>query len=152
MPDVLIAAIARTSSEAELATILSQCAGLETSRLTLFTKDPLLTAPARSRMHFIPLQGAALASSLHGTSVPGMERTLALSAYLVDATAHHLKDMGISPDAANYYNIALDEGRGVVTYLANAENATQIEEEFRACGFVKIRRFALNGREYAGSV
>ena len=39
--------------------------------------------------------------------MPGIERTLALSAYLVDATTHHLKDMGISTDAANYYNIAI---------------------------------------------
>ena len=147
MADLLIAAIARTSGEAELATILSQCNGLETSRLTLFTKDPLLTAPARSRMHFIPFQGEAVASSLHGTSVPGMERTFALSAYLVDATTHHLKDMGISPDAANYYNIAIDQGRSVVTYLANTENAAQIEDQFRACGFAKIRRFALNHPE-----
>ena len=113
-------------------------------------KDPLLTAPARSRMHFIPFRGAALASSSHGTSVSGVERTLALSAYLVDATTHYLKDMGISPGAAICYNIAIDEGRGVVTYLANAENATQIEEDFRACGFVTIRRFALKHRQYAG--
>lgn len=150
MPELLIAAIARTSGEAELLTILSQCNGLEASRLTLFTKDPLLVAPARSRMHFIPFQGAAVASSSHGTSVPGIERTLALSAYLVDATTHHLKDMGISTDAANYYNIAIDQGRSVVTYSANAENAAQIEDEFRACGFVKIRRFALNHPKQTG--
>lgn len=77
-----------------------------------------------------------------------MERTLALSAYLVDATTHHhLRDMGVSADAANYYNIAIDQGRSVVTYLANAENAAQIEHEFRACGLAKVRRFALNHSE-----
>ena len=150
MPDVLIAAIERTSSAAELRAILLQCNALDTSRLTVFTRDALLAAPARSCTHFIPFQGTAVASGLHGTSVPGMARTLALPAYRVDATTHHLKDMGISPDAANYYNIALDQGRCVVTYLANAEKATQIEEAFRARGFVKIRRFALKHPEHAG--
>ena len=152
MPELLIAAIAGTSGEAELATILSQCNGLETSCLALYTKDPLVASPARSRMHFIPFQSAAVASSLHGTNVPGMQRTLALSAYVVDATTHHLKDVGISSDAANYYNIAIDQGRSVVTYLASSENATRIEDQFRACGFVKIRRFVLNHSEHTGCI
>lgn len=142
MPDVLVAAIARIADEAELEAILGQCAGLETSRLTLFRKEHVREAPARLRMHFIPSHNAPVASASDGTNVPGMARTLALNPYVVDADSiDHLKDIGISSDAAHYYNIAIDEGRSVVTYIASTETATSVEEQFRACGFVKIRRF-----------
>lgn len=57
--------------------------------------------------------------------------------------------MGISGDAADYYNIAIDEGRSVVTYAARTENAESIEQHFRACGLVKVRRFALTRRPEA---
>jgi hypothetical protein len=142
MPDVVIAAIARIPDDAETEQILAQCAGLETSRLTLFRKDHVREVAARSRMHFITFRGAPVASGSHGTNVPGMGRTLALNPYVVDAPGmDHLKDIGITLDAGHYYNIAIDEGRSVVTYVTSAEDAPSVEEQFRACGFVKIRRF-----------
>ena len=143
MSDVLIAAIARICDETELKTLLSQCVGMETSRLTLFIKDILREAPARSRMHFIPFEGSPNTSGTHGTNVPGQGGTLALSAYLIDDGSDHLKGIGISNDAAYYYSLAIDQGRSVVTYMASTENAAVIEGQFRACGFVKVRRFAL---------
>jgi hypothetical protein len=144
MADVLIAAIARACDESELEKVLSQCTGMEASRLTLFVRDGLREVAARSRMHFIPFQGSPLTSGTHGTNVPGLGRTLALSAYLIDDGSDHLQGIGISNDDAHYYNIAIDEGGSVVTYMASTENAALIEGQFRACGFVKIRRFPLN--------
>jgi hypothetical protein len=144
MSDVLIAAIARTCDETELEKILSQCVGMETSRLTLFIRDRLREAPPRSRMHFIAFGGSPISSGTHGTNVPGMGSTLALSAYLIDDGSDHLKGIGISSDAAHHYNIALDEGRSVVTYMATTENEALIVEQLRACGFVKVRRFPVN--------
>lgn len=149
MPDVLIAAIARTRDEAQLEKVLLQSSELEMQHLALFTGDRLRAAHPRARLHFIPLQGSPVTSGTNGTNVPGLDTTLALSAYLVDAGSDHLKDMGISGDAADYYNIAIDEGRSVVTYAAMAENAESIEQHFRACGLVKIRRFALTKRPEA---
>ena len=71
-----------------------------------------------------------------------MAMTLALNPYAMDATkTDHLKDIGISSDAAHYYNVAIDEGRSVVTYVTSTENAALVQEQFRACGFVKIRTF-----------
>jgi hypothetical protein len=144
MSDVLIAAIARTCDETELEKILSQCAGMETSRLTLFIRDSIREVPARSRMHFVAFGGSPVTLGTHGTSVPGLRSTLALSAYLIDDGSDHLKGIGISGDAAYYYNIAIEQGRGVVTYMASTESAALIEEQFRGCGFVKIRRFPVN--------
>lgn len=142
MPDVLIAAIARTADEAELRNTLSQCAGLDTSRITLFMKDRLHEVPARLRMHFIPFRGSALSGGSDGTNVPGMRSTLAMGAYLDDVSGtNQLKNLGIASDAAHYYDVAIDEGRSVVTCVASVENAKLIEEQFRARGFVKIRRF-----------
>jgi hypothetical protein len=95
-------------------------------------------------MQIIPFRGPAITCGTHGTNVPGLGSTLALSAYLIDDDSDHLKGAGISSDAARYYNVAIDEGRSVVTYMANPQNAALIEDQFRACGFVKIRRFAIN--------
>jgi hypothetical protein len=146
MPDILIAAIARIADEANLKDVLAQCAGLDASRVTVFTTRHVGDVPARARAHFIPSHHAPLASGSHGTSVPGTGSTFALNAYAMDAArVDHLKDIGITPDAAHYYNIAIDEGRSVVTYVTSAENATSVEEQFRACGFKKVRRFPCSG-------
>jgi hypothetical protein len=144
MAGVLIAAIARTCDETELEKVLSRCVGMETSRLTLFVRDTLREASARSRMHFIPFRGSSTTSGMHGTNVPGAGTKVALSAYLIDDGWGHLQGIGISNDVAHYYNIAIDQGRSVVTYMASTENAALIEAQFRACGFVKIRRFPVN--------
>lgn len=146
MPDVVIVAIARIVNEANLEDVLAQCAGLDASRVTLFRTDHVREVPARLRTHFIPSDHAPVASGSHGTNVPGMGTTLALNAYVADAAGmDRLKGIGIIPDAAHYYNIAIDEGRSVVTYVTSAENATLVEEQFRACGFKKIRRFPWAG-------
>ena len=146
MTDVIIAAIARTADNAELENLLTGCTGLEASSITLFRTDHAREMPARLRTHFIPSDHAPVASGSHGTNVPGMVTRLALNAYVADASGmDHLSGMGISFDAAHYYNIAIDEGRSVVTYVTSAENAILIEERFRSFGFVKIRRFPWAG-------
>ncbi len=142
MTDIIIAAIARTADNAELENLLTGCTGLEASCITLFGTDYAREVPARLRTHFIPSDHVQVASGSHGTNVPGMGTTLALNAYVADAAGmDRLKGIGINPDAAHYYNIAIDEGRSVVTYVTSAENAISVEEQFRACGFKKIRRF-----------
>jgi hypothetical protein len=142
VPDLLIAAIARIADNAELEALLTECTGLDASRIIVFKTDHVRDVPARLRTHFIPSDQAPVAAGSHGTNVPGMGATLALNAYVADAAGvDRFKGIGISPDTAHYYNIAIDEGRSVVTYVTSVENATLVEEQFRACGFVKIRRF-----------
>ena len=142
MSDVLIAAIARACDETELEKILSQCVGMEAGRLTLFVGDIFRESPVRSRVHFIPFRGSRFTSGTH-ENAPGLCSTLALSAYLIDNDSDHLKGIGMSGDDAHYYNTAIDEGRSVVTYMANTENAALVQGQFRACGFVRIRRFPI---------
>ena len=120
MSEVLIAAIARLGAGAVAEKILTQFGDLETSRITLFTSESVRDASTRLHTQSIARHGAAVASD-------------------------YLRSIGIFPDAAHYYNIAIDEGRCVVTYNASAEEAPIIEERFRACGFVKVRRFPFAG-------
>jgi hypothetical protein len=142
MPEVLIAAIARTADDAELEKLLAQCSALDASRITLFRADHIREAPTRVRMHFVALAGAPVERSSGGADLPGIGTPLVLKPYVVDALSmDHLRGMGISSDAAHYYSIAMDDGRSVVTYVTGAESATSAEEQFRARGFVKIRRF-----------
>lgn len=146
MPDVIIAAIALVRDNAELEEKLAHCAGLDASRITLFATGRTREVRARLRTHFIPSDHAPVASGSHGTNVPGMGMTSALNAYVADAAGTaHLNGIGITPDAAHYYNIAIDEGRTVVTYVTSSENAAFFEEQFRDCGFKKVRRFPFAG-------
>jgi hypothetical protein len=137
MTNVLIAAVAPSDAEIELEKVLLQCVGMEAGRLTLFVRDISREGSACSRLHFIPFRGSP-------TNVPGVCSTLALSAYLVDGDLDYLKGIGISSDAAKYYNMAIDEGRSVVTYMASPENAARVEGQLCACGFGQIRRFPIN--------
>lgn len=151
MPEVLIAAIARMGAGAVAETILAQCDDLETSRLTLFTAGNVPDVSARLRTHLIPRR-SAVASGSGGTGVPGMGTKLTLNSYFADtAPVDYLRNIGIFPDAAHYYNIAIDEGRCVIAYNTSVEEAPIIEERFRACGFVKVRRFPL-ASAFAGDV
>jgi hypothetical protein len=152
MPDVLIAAIAQTDDVARIEAMLARCTGMDASRIALFKKDAVGEAPAPSRTRVIPFRGASVTSGTHGTSVPGMGTTLALSSsYSAGTHINRLRDIGISHDASEYYNIAIDEDRCVVTYVTSTEDATSIEEQFRACGFVKVRRFKSAEKAVAGS-
>ncbi|HEV3155611.1 MAG TPA: hypothetical protein VGZ02_17530 [Candidatus Baltobacteraceae bacterium] len=146
MPDVLVAAIARTADAAELEKTLSECVGLEAGRIKLFGGDGSGKAAARLRTYFVPFRGTPMTSGSDGTNVPGMGMRLALDPYVEDAGTNRLREIGISDDAAYYYNIAVNEGRTVVTYVVPTENATLVAEQFRACGFVKVRRFMLTER------
>lgn len=141
MPDVLIVAIARSDDIVKLEDTVTRCVGLEAGRITLFKKDAAGEMPAPLRGHFIPFNGLPLVSGTHGTNVPGMGMTMALDPYSADTCIDRLKDIGIPDDAAHYYNIAIEEGRSVLTYITSIEDATLIEKQFRLCGFVKIRRF-----------
>jgi hypothetical protein len=142
MPDVLIAAISAIADEATLEETLAGCTGLETGRITLFKKQPAREAPARERLHPISPRGSSIAAATNGTSVPGMGITSSLNAYEPDTgEVDRLGSIGIPAYAAHNYNIAIEEGRSVVTYMANVRDATLVEEQFRACGFLKIRRF-----------
>jgi hypothetical protein len=140
--DVVIAAIVPTGDNAELEKLLTGRTGLEANCITLFRTDCAHEVPARLQTHFISSGHPQVASGSYGTNVPGMRTTLALNAYVADAAGmDRLKGIGINRDAAHYYNIAIDEGRSAVTYATSAGNATLVEEQFRACGFKKIRRF-----------
>jgi len=128
VPDVLIVAIASVDDNADLEKKLAQCGGLHASRVTLFTTGHTREVPARLRTHFIPSGPPPVASGSHGTNVPGMGTTSALNASVADAAGmDHLNGIGITPDAAHYYNIAIDEGRTVVSFVLAASK--------------KIRRF-----------
>lgn len=141
--ETFIVAIAQTNDREALNKMLALCAHLETGRLKIFKND---SAQAADRLrvagtHVWRTSGAVGGGS-HGTSVPGMRTTLTLSPYPMSAqNESRLTDMGMSSDAAHHYNIAVEEGRSVVTYRALAENADSVETQFRACGFVKVRRF-----------
>jgi hypothetical protein len=87
---------------------------------------------------------ATIMTGSGGTSVPGVGGS---GASLSSFGGHHggTDYLGglqfIPPDEAQNYNIAIAEGRSLVTYKASAEEAASMEAAFREAGLRKVKTF-----------
>jgi hypothetical protein len=75
--------------------------------------------------------------------VPGVGGSGAsLSAFAHSGATDYLGGLPFIPvDEAANYNIAIAEGRSLVTYKASAEEAASIEGSFREAGLRKVKTF-----------
>ncbi|MBC5816250.1 MAG: hypothetical protein GIW97_06880 [Candidatus Eremiobacteraeota bacterium] len=139
--DHIIAGIARTSDPKELEKILMGCAHLDAARLVVITKANQSNVHNDSHLHFIHTRGPDVGHSGGGTGVPGMGGgSISLSSFVGHAPVpHYLHDVAIHQDVAHNYNVAIDEGRSVVTFKASAEEAPAVAETFRGCGLVNVK-------------
>lgn len=143
MTEYVVAGIARTSDPAQLEKILMGCAELDPQRLTIITKSQLTPTYEDSPLRSVHSIGPTMSTGSGGTGVPGIgggSPSLLSSA----GRAHvpqYLQDAAIPHDVAENYNIAIDEGRSVVTYRANPDEASTAEATFRSCGLVNVKTF-----------
>jgi hypothetical protein len=86
---------------------------------------------------------AAIMSGSGGTSVPGIGGSNAsLSSFSGGGSVpNYMGDLPVPHDARANYNLAIHEGRSVVTYKASEEEASQMEQAFRACGLRNVKVF-----------
>jgi len=156
MADHLVTGIAPTSDPQQLEQSLLQHCRLNVERLAVVTKVKQSAAHDRSALRFIHAgtgggSHAAVAGSMTatimsgstGTGVPGISGSNAsLSSFSGGAHApNYLGDLPVPHDVAGNYNIAIDEGRSVVAYRADAGEAPDVEQAFRACGLRNVKTF-----------
>ncbi len=144
MAEYLVTGIAQTSDPAALESIVEKC-NCSKERISIITKANL---PANAHDH--GRGGASLSSGsmimtgAGGTSVPGMGgRNTSLSSLVGHGSGlDYLGGLPLIPaDQAQNYNIAIAEGRSLVTYKATAEDAQTVEAAFRAAGLRRVRTF-----------
>lgn len=144
MAELLVAGIAPTSDTAKIEQMLAK-ASLDSARLAVITK-----AKAQGTLRNEHHGGGALTSSSTimtgsgGTGVPGVGGGNASLSSLSghSAAPDYLGGLPmISADQANNYNIAIFEGRALVTYKATDEEAPSIQTAFREAGLRNVKTF-----------
>lgn len=139
--ECVVAGIARTSDPKELESILMGCAHLDAERLSVITKSQQSAAFDQSPLNFVHSASAwPMPSGSDGTGVPGMgSKTTFSSLVHHGGVPHYLENIAIPRDLAENYNVAIHEGRSVVTFKATTEEAPGVEETFRSCGLVNVK-------------
>lgn len=140
--DCLVTGIAPTADKSQVEGLLAKCQ-CDPQRLAIISKAD---ASIESAHHARPSMNAAatIMTGSGGTSVPGVGGSGAsLSAFGGHAGAtDYLGGLPfIPPDEAQNYNIAIAEGRSLVTYKATTEDADAIEAAFREAGLRKVKTF-----------
>ena len=146
MTDFLVTGIAPTSDPAQLESILEQC-NCDKERISIITK-----AAARAGRHEEHAMGAALSASStimtgsSGTGVPGMGRSSASLSSFGGGGGGSVPDyLGglpfIPPDQAHNFNVAIAEGRSLVTYKADEDEAPTVQTAFRQAGLRNVKIF-----------
>jgi hypothetical protein len=144
MPDFLVTGIAPTSDPAKLETILQTC-NCDRTRLAFVTKANAQSGSNGGHGS----GGASLAASATimtgagGTGVPGMGSSGAsLSSFGHGAAPDFLGGLPMIPsDQAHNFNIAIAEGRCLVTYKAEPDEASTVETAFRQAGLRNVKIF-----------
>ncbi len=139
--DCVVAGIARTSDPKQLEDILMGCAHLDAKRLAVVTKSTQTDAFDKSPLNFVHSSSSwGMGSATDGTGVPGIGRRTTFSDLVHHhAVPHYLEDIAISRDLAENYNVAIHEGRSVVTFKATTDESKDVENTFRGCGLVNVR-------------
>jgi hypothetical protein len=144
--DYLVTGIAPTADLAQLDQLLAK-SNLENERLSIITKAQANVARAADEHH----GGTSLSTSSTimtgsgGTGVPGVGGGGASLSSLGGGRGDVPDYLGglplIPSDQAHNYNIAIAEGRGLVTYKATPQEAPAIETAFREAGLRNVKTF-----------
>ncbi|MBV8726148.1 MAG: hypothetical protein JO233_00045 [Candidatus Eremiobacteraeota bacterium] len=139
--ECVVAGIARTSEPKQLEEILMGCAHLDAKRLAVITKSKQTNAYDQSPLNFVHSSSSwGMPGGTGGTGVPGMGSRRTFSDLVRhEAAPHYLEDIAIPRDLAENYNVAIHEGRSVVTFKATTDEAKGVEDTFRGCGLVNVR-------------
>jgi hypothetical protein len=139
--DCLVTGIAPTSDKTQVETLLAKCQ-CDPQRLAIISKVDRTVQDAH---HSRPSMSSAatIMTGSGGTGVPGVGGSGAsLGSFAHSGGTDFLGGLPfIPPDEAQNYNIAIAEGRSLVTYKASAEEAPAMETAFREAGLRKVKTF-----------
>lgn len=141
--DCLVTGIAPTSDQSELDALLAQCR-CDPERLAIISKAEGKSQSGQASRPSMNTAATIMTGS-GGTSVPGVGGSGASLSSFGGGQAGGMDYLGglpfIPPDQAQNYNIAIAEGRSLVTYKANADEAESVEASFRQAGLRKVKTF-----------
>lgn len=144
MAEYLVTGIAPTANAAQIAELL-ESAHLDQTRLSTVTKASAQTRAAQEHVGGPSLSTAStIMTGSSGTGVPGMGGSHAsLSSFSGhSAVPDFLGGLPlIPPEQAQHFNVAISEGRALVTYKATPEEAPNVEAAFRGAGLRNVKVF-----------
>jgi hypothetical protein len=141
--DCLVTGIAPTSDRTQIETLLAKCQ-CDPHRLAIISKTDVSAVKEHHAGRPSMNTAATIMTGSGGTSVPGVGGSGAsLSSFAGHAGGTDF--LGglpfIPPDEAQNYNIAIAEGRSLITYKASDEEAASVEAAFREAGLRKVKTF-----------
>jgi len=143
MAEYLVTGIAQNSSAQQVEAMVAQHA-LDAARVAVITKTAQAGGHEGHGMRPGALSsGASIMTGSSGTSVPGTGSSRAsLGSYAHDEVPNYLGGLPlIPPDQAEHFNVAIAEGRTLVTYKATPDEAQAVESAFRAAGLRNVKVF-----------
>jgi hypothetical protein len=141
--DCLVTGIAPTSEKNQVEELLAKCQ-CDPQRLAIISKTSKPREAGDHAGHSSFSSAATIMTGSSGTSVPGIGGS---GASLSSFGGHggmtdFLGGLPLIPaDQAENYNVAIAEGRSLVTYKASDEEAASVEAAFREAGLRKVKTF-----------
>jgi hypothetical protein len=152
-----VTGIVPTERIKELEATLGSIEGIDRSKLIVITKAERSYEHDSSFLNFIHAGSAQIDSDVvgslagggggpsigtDGTGVPGMGgRSATLGSFSSRKIVQRIGSLPIPPDEADNYNDALEDGRSVVGYECDPNDAARFEAAFRAAGVRKVKTF-----------
>ena len=144
MSETLVTGIAPASDAQQIETMLGVGEKLEAAHLSIISKATHSTQAGGDQHGSGVTASSTIMTGSSGTGVPGIGRGHA-SLSQFSGHAGFLDYLGglplIPPDQAQNYNVAIAEGRSLVTYKTTPEEAPQIEQLFRQAGLRNVKSF-----------
>ena len=156
MPEHLVTGIAQSSDPAKLEDTLCEKPTINCDKLAVITKDQPTDEHEESLLTFLHVGqdhtttdvehnvvtgGTGILTSID-PNVPGISSDQRYVGFFAEPhIIDHLADWPIPVDEVQNYNDAIDAGRSVVTYKANPDEASKVEQTFKEAGLKNVKTF-----------
>jgi len=157
---VLVTGIAQSSGPAQLEDVLCAKPQIDCDKVAVITKDSPTTEHEDSVLRFFHVGEAhvttdtdsqvitgntGIITDAGGVNVPNISSdTRYVGFFAHPQIIDHLADWPIPEDAAENYNEAIEEGRSVVTYKADQDEASGAQQAFKDAGLRNVQSFPAN--------
>jgi len=153
----LVTGISQTSEPAQIEDTLCSKEAVDCDKLAVITKDSPSEQHENSIIQFLHagqsaqttdvshdvIRGrAAIMTDAGGVNVPGISSDSRYIGFFAEPhIIDHLADWPIPQDQIQNYNDAIEAGRSVVTYKADPEEASGVEQAFKDAGLKNVKTF-----------
>ncbi|MFN2450469.1 MAG: hypothetical protein ABR508_11890 [Candidatus Baltobacteraceae bacterium] len=157
MAEHLVTGIAQSSDPGRLESALCGKEAVDCEKLSVITKDSPTDDHEDSVLNFMHVgQGHTTSDTAHGVisgtasimtnfgdpQVPNVSSDSRFVGFLAEPhIIDHLAEWAIPQDQIQNYNDAIDMGRSVVVYKADADESAGVEQTFKDAGLSNVKTF-----------